>query len=220
MIKVPLFTDNYCYILVDRVTKQAAVVDPGTSSPVISALEELQLEKGINLTTILCTHKHDDHVGGNAAMKKHFPNIEIVGTGYEDLPSLDRPVYHNDIYSFGGLDVLTIHTPCHTSGHVCFFVSPSSLSNNELGDMSPILFSGDTLFAGGCGRFFEGTGTYESSLYRNIIFYSVPMVQQYNNGGLMSAFALPRRARYASQHGPAGCSAPSHAGLLRTRVHS
>lgn len=159
---IPLYSDNYCYVLIDRLTKQAAVVDPGKE--IIREVEKLQKEKNIELTTILCTHKHDDHVGGNSAMKLHFPNVEIIGTGYEPIPSLDRAVHHEDTFTIGSLQVQTLHTPCHTRGHVCFFVTPSLHSSYEKdhdknSQLDPILFSGDTLFAGGCGRFFEGTGT-------------------------------------------------------------
>lgn len=177
VITIPLYSDNYCYLLIDRHSKKAAVVDPGSAEEVIQVIERYQMEQGISLTTILCTHKHDDHVGGNTAIKRHFPNVEIIGTGYEAIPALDRAVYHEDTFSIGSLQVHTLHTPCHTRGHVCFYVSRASGSGHdkpsrcdqkdggaqgltcaESQEVAPILFSGDTLFAGGCGRFFEGTG--------------------------------------------------------------
>lgn len=168
VIKIPLFTDNYCYLIVDRETKHAAVVDPGTAQPVIKIVEQLQRDENLELKAILCTHKHHDHVGGNAELKHRFPTAEVIGTGYEHIPSIDRPVRHGDSFRIGSLQVRTIFTPCHTSGHVCFFVTSAAtpshfkgtVRSGEVGaeNMAPMLFSGDTLFAGGCGRFFEGTG--------------------------------------------------------------
>jgi hydroxyacylglutathione hydrolase len=160
-------------------------VDPGEATPVIRTLKKLQKEKKINITNILCTHKHYDHVGGNIEIKREFPQIEVIGTGYESIPSVDREVKHNDIIKIGSLNVQTLFTPCHTSGHVCFYVNPLATEDDNVDDSActeamsshrnhkslgaPILFAGDTLFAGGCGRFFEGTGKYESLMFNILI---------------------------------------------------
>ena len=123
VVIVPLLSDNYSYVIIDRISKKAAVVDPGDATPVINVVKRLEREKNIELTSVLCTHKHDDHVGGNIALKQHFPNIDVIGTAYEDIPALDCPVHHDDTFLLGSLTVKTLHTPCHTKGHVCFFFS-------------------------------------------------------------------------------------------------
>ena len=142
---VKMFTDNYGYIVVDRETKLAAVVDPGEPQPIIDALSTLSC----SLSHVLCTHKHADHAGGNEMIKATFPNIEVIATKYEPIPSVTKPVGEGDHFRLGSLDINVIYTPCHTRGHVIFIVSgPSG---------KPIIFTGDTLFVGGTGRFFEGT---------------------------------------------------------------
>lgn len=151
---VPMFSDNYGLILVDRATNMAALVDPGDPSPVIKVAKEL----GVKVELALITHKHNDHVGGNQAVQQSFPEISIVGTGYEEIPHVTKKVKEGDSFVMGSLKIEVIHVPCHTKGHVMYYVT----SNDPEADPSkncPILFSGDTLFVGGCGRFFEGTAT-------------------------------------------------------------
>lgn len=131
------FTDNYGYILVDRETKLAAVIDPGEPQPIIDTLANLLC----TLSQVLCTHKHADHSGGNIAMKTKFPSIEVIATQYEQIPGVTKPVAEGDHFKLGNLDINVIYTPCHTRGHVIFIVSGS------LG--KSILFTGDTLFVGG-----------------------------------------------------------------------
>jgi hydroxyacylglutathione hydrolase len=120
-------------------------VDPGESKPIINALSTLPC----TLSLVLCTHKHADHAGGNEAIKAAFPNIEVMATQYEPIPGITKPVAEGVHFRLGNLDINVIYTPCHTRGHVIFIISGSS--------GIPIIFSGDTLFVGGTGRFFEGT---------------------------------------------------------------
>lgn len=173
VIMIPLLEDNYSYVVVDRYTKQTAVIDPGESAPVISVIEALKLEKNIEFTSVLCTHKHADHIGGNEDIKQHFPNIQIVGPAYEEIPAIDRRVYHDDTFTIGTLNVKVIYTPCHTQGHICFLFSSNITSDCP---SQPILFAGDTLFAGGCGRFFEGTA--EQMLHNMNELSALPIVTQ------------------------------------------
>lgn len=143
---VKMFTDNYCHVVIDRETRLAAVVDPGDPAPVIARVKEMEKE-GILLTLkqLWATHKHSDHVGGNEALKAAFPELEIIGTQYEAVPSMSRGVGEGDTFNLGASSVTVMHVPCHTKGHVAFSVPGA-------------LFPGDTLFVGGCGRFFEGDG--------------------------------------------------------------
>ena len=146
---VPMFSDNYGYIVVDRSTQVAAVVDPGEPYAILNAAKSL----GITLQQIWITHKHSDHCGGNEVLLSNIPNLVIYGTKYEPIPAITNPVGEGDRFKLGTLDVNVLYTPCHTSGHVTYYVEPSE----SLALSSPLLFPGDTLFLGGCGRFFEGT---------------------------------------------------------------
>lgn len=157
---VPMFTDNYGYILVDRSTNLAVTVDPAEPEKVIQHVENLNL----NYNSLLCTHKHSDHAGGNEFMKRRFPDLKIIATKYEPIPGVTEPAGDCDIFTVGNLKIETIYTPCHTKGHVCFLVTKNTNESIEsIEDIPqqniPILFCGDTLFVGGCGRFFEGTAT-------------------------------------------------------------
>lgn len=142
---VPMFSDNYCSIVIDASTRFAAVVDPGDAPPVIARVKQLQAEGVLTLKQLWATHKHADHVGGNEAFRAHFPDLEIIGTRYEACPSLTRGVGEGDTFTLGASTVSVFHVPCHTKGHVAF-------------SLPGALFPGDTLFVGGCGRFFEGDG--------------------------------------------------------------
>lgn len=147
VVLIPTLADNYAYLLIDRLTKTAACVDPAEPEKVIAAAEK----HGVTLRTCLCTHKHLDHSGGNMRLKELIPSIEIVGSAYEDTPGRTKAVCDGDTFRIGDLQVKVLHAPCHTSGHILYYMESRSDVNS-----SPIIFTGDTLFLGGCGRFFEG----------------------------------------------------------------
>lgn len=140
---LPALSDNYMYLLVDQSTKQAAVVDPVDPDSVLAAVEE----EGVELTTILTTHHHWDHAGGNKELISKVPGLTVIG-GDERIDGVTRYVKHGDQLTVGGLEVQCLFTPCHTTGHICYYVT---------GGQDKLVFTGDTLFLGGCGRFFEGT---------------------------------------------------------------
>lgn len=144
-----MFQDNYGYLITDGKSRRAATVDPGDGELVLSWAEKL----GLELTTVICTHKHWDHVGGNLFLKNAIPTLEIIGPSYEEIPGVTKTVNDGDSFLFESLKFSTIHAPCHTMGHVLYFVEEAGME----GSHRPVLFSGDTLFVGGCGRFFEGT---------------------------------------------------------------
>ncbi|CAM9718723.1 unnamed protein product, partial [Chrysoparadoxa australica] len=142
----PPISDNYAYIMVDRGTGKAACVDPAEPEKTLAAAAENSVE----LSALLCTHKHWDHSGGNTGMKKALPALDVVGSASEeDVPAMTIALQDQGTYNLGGLTVRALHTPCHTRGHVMFYVTGP--------EGAPLLFSGDTLFIGGCGRFFEGS---------------------------------------------------------------
>ena len=139
---IPCLKDNYSYLIIDEKNKNACVVDPGEAQPIINYLNK----KDIQLTFILNTHHHYDHVGGNIELKKKY-NAKIVGFANDKhrIPGIDIKLKNNDCWNFGNSSVKILHIPGHTSGHICFFFK------NE-----KIAFTGDTLFSLGCGKIFEG----------------------------------------------------------------
>ncbi|XP_061180348.1 hydroxyacylglutathione hydrolase, mitochondrial-like isoform X2 [Saccostrea echinata] len=144
---VPALEDNYMYLLVDEETKQCAAVDPVEPEKIIEAVKE----ENCTLTTILTTHHHWDHANGNDKLVKLVPRQKIVVCGGDErVPALNKKVGHGDQFKVGNLDVKCLFTPCHTTGHICYFVT------SPKGEQ-PAVFTGDTLFVGGCGKFFEGT---------------------------------------------------------------
>jgi hydroxyacylglutathione hydrolase len=136
--------DNFSYLIIDESTRQAACVDPANPAGMLSLARSLS----VNLSTVLTTHHHADHSGGNLEMAASVPGLEIVG-GVEAVPGATRTVKDGESFALGSLTVHVLHVPCHTRGHVVYrVVSPGQ---------PDALFTGDTLFVGGCGRFFEGT---------------------------------------------------------------
>ena len=144
LVALPAFSDNYIWMLHDGV--EALVVDPGDAAPVLSALAAT----GLRLAGILVTHHHPDHVGGLAALRPHLQG-PAIGTGAEGIQGLDQEVAEGDVVELLGQRFEVIDVPGHTAGHIAFVLRQPSDGSE------PILFCGDTLFSGGCGRLFEGT---------------------------------------------------------------
>jgi hydroxyacylglutathione hydrolase len=143
LIALPAFTDNYIWMLHDD--RQAIVVDPGDAAPVAAALDA----QGLALAAILVTHHHPDHVGGLAALRPRLQG-PVYGPAREAIPQPFTPVADGDRVDVLGLRFQVIDVPGHTDGHIAYFL--------PAGDgQAPVLFCGDTLFSGGCGRLFEGT---------------------------------------------------------------
>ena len=142
---MPLLSDNYAYLLIDRSSNVAAVVDPAEPQKVLDAARAAGAPQ---LTHVLCTHNHWDHAGGNEKMRELVPGIEVVGGLGDDAAAVTREVAEGDRVHVGRLSVSVLSTPCHTAGHVCFYVESEGRR---------AVFTGDTLFVGGCGRNFEGT---------------------------------------------------------------
>ncbi|XP_076169568.1 hydroxyacylglutathione hydrolase, mitochondrial-like isoform X2 [Ptiloglossa arizonensis] len=141
---LPALQDNYMYLIIDEATQEAAIVDPVDPEGVVAAVQQ----NNVNLTKVLTTHHHWDHAGGNAKLCQKFNNLQVYG-GDVRIKALTHTVKHNDCFNIGELKVQCLATPCHTTGHICYYIT---------GDQDPpAVFTGDTLFAGGCGRFFEGT---------------------------------------------------------------
>lgn len=147
--RLPALSDNYIYVLHDPQQQVAGVVDPAEARPVIELLAQL----GADLVAIYNTHHHYDHVGGNQQLKQRFPQAVVYG-GAEDrgrIPEQEVFLAEGDRVDFAGRMAEVIFVPGHTRGQIAYYFPPTS--PDEPGE----LFSGDTLFAGGCGRLFEGT---------------------------------------------------------------
>lgn len=145
IIPLPAFSDNYVWAI--REGDRVAVVDPGDDEPVVRYLEH----EHVALTAILVTHKHPDHVGGILDLVRDRP-APVIGPAREAVPGRTRPVVGGDRLEVPGLGLPleTIDVPGHTAGHVAYFSADAAWG-------APVLFCGDTLFAAGCGRLFEGT---------------------------------------------------------------
>jgi hydroxyacylglutathione hydrolase len=142
--RLPALSDNYIFLLHDPARQIAAVVDPADSKPVLNKLAEL----GAELVAIFNTHHHADHVGGNRALLQKFPQLIIYG-GDRDrgrIPGQQVFLQAADRVQFGNRIAEVFFVPGHTLAHIAYYFP-------DPGD----LFCGDTLFAGGCGRLFEGT---------------------------------------------------------------
>ena len=142
LIELPAFSDNYLWLW--QQDNQAVVVDPGDAAPVLQALAH----EGLTMMAILVTHHHADHVGGVAQLRA-ATDAQVFGPAREDIPQPFIPVMAGDTLTLLGQPVQVFDVPGHTAGHVAYFLPDAR--------PSPVLFSGDTLFSGGCGRLFEGT---------------------------------------------------------------
>ena len=140
---VPCLSDNYAYLLHDPADGLCAVVDPSEPEPVRRALAA----RGLKLTHILNTHHHFDHTGGNIPLKEEF-GVLIVGPSKdsERIPGIDVGVDESEPWQFGRHTARIVEIPAHTRAHIAFAFEDEN-----------IVFTGDTLFAMGCGRLFEGT---------------------------------------------------------------
>lgn len=152
---IPALTDNYMYLLVDEDTREAAIVDPVQPQKVVDAVKK----HGVNLTSVLTTHHHWDHAGGNEKLVKMVSGLKVYG-GDGRVGALTDKVTHLSTFKVGSLNVKCLFTPCHTSGHICYFVTKSNSPE------PPAVFTGDTLFVAGCGKFFEGTA---EEMYKALI---------------------------------------------------
>jgi hydroxyacylglutathione hydrolase len=151
VIRLPVLSDNYIFLLHDRQQNIAAVIDPAEAQPVLEELRKLQAE----LVAIFNTHHHGDHVGGNTELMKVFPEVRVYG-GAEDrgrIPGQQVFLQEGDRIQFGDRTAEVFFIPGHTRAHIAYYFFP--VTPSEPGE----LFCGDTLFAGGCGRLFEGTPT-------------------------------------------------------------
>lgn len=150
---IPAFTDNYIWTIVNG--KEAIVIDPGDAKPVIDTFKE----KDLTLTKILITHHHFDHCGGIEELRKRF-NVKVFGPEGNHIKGITNPIRERESIDIFGESFEAISTPGHTDDQLGYYCGKH---------IPPILFSGDTLFAAGCGRLFEGTPL---QMYDSLYLYS------------------------------------------------
>lgn len=143
IIRIPVLSDNYVWLVHEPMSAETMVIDPAVAEPVLAEAER----RGWTITQIWNTHWHPDHTGGNEAIKAATGCV-ITGPEAEQarIPTLDRTVKEGDTVSLGNVVAEVIDVPAHTAGHIAYYVPGDNAA-----------FVGDTLFAMGCGRLFEGT---------------------------------------------------------------
>lgn len=141
--QIPVLRDNYIYMIREPISNHVAVIDPAVGQIVLQKAKQLNW----NITHILNTHHHNDHVGGNLEIKKQT-GCKIVGPLYDTkrIPGIDIEVRETQTFLFGQIECQILYLPGHTKGHVAYWFKKANA-----------LFCGDTLFSVGCGRVFEGT---------------------------------------------------------------
>lgn len=151
VVGVPVLNDNYVWLMHEEVTGETVVIDPAVAAPVLEAANA----RGWAISQIWNTHWHPDHVGGNAEIKA-ATGCRITGPAGEaaKIDTLDVQVRGNDIATIGGLRAEVWDVPAHTAGHIAYYLPSAG-----------VIFVGDTLFAMGCGRLFEGTA---AQMYDNM----------------------------------------------------
>lgn len=139
--------DNYAYVVIDDASKQATIIDPAQPEEVMPRLRELE-KQGVKLVSITNTHHHYDHSDGNEELQKTYGLPIVAG---KDSPLVTNTPKDREVYKIGqNIEVTAIHTPCHTQDSICYYA-------RDLKTEEKAVFTGDTLFNAGCGRFFEGT---------------------------------------------------------------
>jgi hydroxyacylglutathione hydrolase len=150
VVAVPVLTDNYVWLIHNSDSGETAAVDPSLADPVLEAVAD----RGWPLTQILNTHWHPDHTGGNAGIQAATGAPITAPAEAERVSKVDRIVAEGDRVQVCGAEAVVWHIPAHTAGHVAYYFEDQGM-----------IFVGDTMFAMGCGRLFEGTA---DQMYANL----------------------------------------------------
>jgi hydroxyacylglutathione hydrolase len=151
IVRIPALTDNYIWLVHEPASGETVVIDPAVAEPVLAEATA----RGWRIGQIWNTHWHPDHTGGNAEIKQ-ATGCTVIGPAAEAarIPTLDRLVAEGDRVSLGALEATVLEVPAHTAGHIAYHLADER-----------VIFVGDTLFAMGCGRLFEGTA---EQMYANM----------------------------------------------------
>ncbi|EZP52554.1 hydroxyacylglutathione hydrolase [Sphingomonas sp. RIT328] len=142
IVRVPVLADNYAWLIHDPASGETVAVDPGEAAPV----QAEAAARGWTIGQVWTTHWHPDHTGGNAALQAQGARITGPAAEADKIPTLDATVGEGDRVRIGAVEAAVWHVPGHTAGHIAFHI-----------EAADAIFTGDTLFALGCGRLFEGT---------------------------------------------------------------
>lgn len=138
--------NNYAYLLIDDLTQHAWLIDPAFPEDVESFIDKKKSK--FELKAIVNTHHHWDHAGGNPTYHKKYPDLPIIGGANSQLVTYTPS--HQEVIDLGdNISITALHTPCHTQDSICYYAKDSKTGERAV-------FTGDTLFISGCGRFFEG----------------------------------------------------------------
>lgn len=139
--------DNYAYLLIDEPTRNAWIIDPAEPEDVVSYLNHSK--SNYELKAIVNTHHHYDHAGGNEFFHKKYPDLPVIAG--KDSPLVSYTPQNGEVIDLGdNVSITALYTPCHTQDSICYYAQDSNTKEK-------VVFTGDTLFISGCGRFFEGT---------------------------------------------------------------
>lgn len=150
IVTVPVLTDNYVWLIHEPASGETAAVDPSVADPVLAAVSD----KGWRLSQVLNTHWHPDHTGGNAAIQSATRSPITAPAEAERVSKVDRIVAEGDRIRVGNAEATVWEIPAHTAGHIAYYFESERM-----------IFVGDTMFAMGCGRLFEGTA---EQMYANL----------------------------------------------------
>jgi hydroxyacylglutathione hydrolase len=142
ILPIKAFNDNYLWLFREESSKQACIVDPGDAEVVLEYLQAHELE----LAAIFITHHHGDHTGGIERLLQKY-DVPVYGPDSINIPTISKPLREGDVVDLFGEKFHVLEVPGHTMDHIAYYTNAAN----------PVLFCGDTLFAGGCGRVFEGT---------------------------------------------------------------
>jgi len=143
-------SNNYAYIVSDEETKEGVIIDPANPEEAGPLLQDAMKSKGLKLKSIVNTHHHWDHSGGNSKILSQLPE-KVPVVGGKDCQAVSETPADRSNFSIGkNIEVTALYTPCHTQDSICWFMEDKSKNERAV-------FTGDTLFIGGCGKFFEGT---------------------------------------------------------------
>ena len=150
VVAVPVLTDNYVWLIHNRESGETAAVDPSVAGPVLDAVAA----KGWRLTQVLNTHWHPDHTGGNEAVSAATGAPITAPAEAQRVSRVDHIVAEGDRLTVAGAEAVVWDIPAHTAGHIAYYFQDEAM-----------IFVGDTMFAMGCGRLFEGTA---EQMYANL----------------------------------------------------